>query len=318
MPTRRALALLLTGLALPTLALAQSGDADPGALDEALPGSIDDELPTYDPDQERLDGRDPGPRVVHPITAFNYADDALITSDMRGSYLHQHFPRNANVPSGGAARVYDFQLRHAVDDRFQLLVSKLGAADVHLGGEEEFDATDVALGFKYAVLNDVEGRQHVALGATYEFGIGDEDTLGDDDEVRLFGAWTRGFGRFNVTTSANLAFATGDESANGDSDRLFLHAHLDYELDELLSPVVELSYVKVIEESSDPARVSAVNPGALASFGGNGDEDVLTLGLGGELRLNRDLRLRLAYESPLSDDEDLFGYRWTASAVWTL
>ncbi len=54
----------------------------------------------------------------------------------------------------------------------------------------------------------------------------------------------------------------------------------------------------------------------LANLGGNEDEDALSYGLGGEFRLQRDLAVRLAYEGPLSNNQDLWGYRWTASAVW--
>jgi hypothetical protein len=54
----------------------------------------------------------------------------------------------------------------------------------------------------------------------------------------------------------------------------------------------------------------------VANLGGNEDEDVMTFALGGELRPTQGLGVRLAYEAPLTDNVDLFGYRWTLSAVW--
>jgi hypothetical protein len=42
----------------------------------------------------------------------------------------------------------------------------------------------------------------------------------------------------------------------------------------------------------------------------------MTFALGGELRPTQGLGVRLAYEAPLTDNVDLFGYRWTLSAVW--
>ena len=58
--------------------------------------------------------------VVHPITAANYSEDGLITTDVRGIYYNQSFPRSEPV-GGGSTRVYDFQGRYAVDDRLQLV-----------------------------------------------------------------------------------------------------------------------------------------------------------------------------------------------------
>lgn len=38
--------------------------------------------------------------------------------------------------------------------------------------------------------------------------------------------------------------------------------------------------------------------------------------IGAELRPADGFGLRIGYESPLTDNEDLFGYRWTLSAIW--
>ena len=38
---------------------------------------------------------------------------------------------------------------------------------------------------------------------------------------------------------------------------------------------------------------------------------------GAEVRPAEDIGVRLAYESPLTDNEDLFGYRWTFSMIWS-
>ena len=251
--------------------------------------------------------------IVRPITAPNYSEDPYITTDVRGTYINHQFPRNATL-SGGATRVYDFQGRYAVDDKLQVMVSKLGAADVHLSGPHEFGLTDVALGVKYSLLSDWKTGTHAAIGAGYELAVGDDDTFGDDSEFRIFGAYGKNFDTLNFSASVNAIFATGSEDLGGDSDSLFVNLHVDYPLNEMLSPVLELNYFKTL---SDGDNVSAVGGLDLANFGGNEDEDVMTVGIGGELRVIEDVAMRLTYESPLTSNEDLFGYRWTASAVWT-
>lgn len=251
--------------------------------------------------------------IVRPITAPNYSEDPYITTDVRGTYINHQFPTNRTL-TGGAARVYDFQGRYAVDDRLQIMVSKLGAADVHIAGPHEFGLTDVALGVKYSLLSDWKTGTHAAIGAGYELSLGDEDTFGDDSEFRIFGAYAKNFDSFNFSASLNAIFATGSEDIGGDSDSLFLNLHVDYPLNEMLSPVVELNYFKTLSDGDNLTPFSGVD---LGNFGGNEDEDVMTVGIGGELRVIEDVAMRLTYESPLTSNEDLFGYRWTASAVWT-
>ena len=301
---------LTLALALIPAASAQS------SLAEAQPEggetlAIDASSPIQEARQDDGSLRSSGP--VHPITAPNYSDDPYITTDIRGTYMNQQFPNN-DLLEGGAARVYDFQGRYAVSESTQVMVSKLGSADLHLAGSAEFGATDIAIGLKHALLSDFEGRRHFAVGAGYEFGVGDEETLGDDDEFRLFATYAQGFDRMHFSGSVNYLIATGSEDDNGDSDRLSLHLHADYEVNEAFSPVVELNYYTVTGEGDPVTAFSGID---LANFGGNEDEDVLTVGIGGELRVIRDVKMRLAYESPLTDNEDLFGYRWTASAIWS-
>lgn len=62
---------------------------------------------------------------------------------------------------------------------------------------------------------------------------------------------------------------------------------------------------------------SAISPRRATSLPRGCDgEDVFTAAIGGEYRPTERLALRAACESPLTDNEDLFGYRWTISAVW--
>ncbi len=44
---------------------------------------------------------------------------------------------------------------------------------------------------------------------------------------------------------------------------------------------------------------------------------MIALGVGMELRPHRDVGIRLACETPLTDTTDLFNYRWTFSLVWS-
>lgn len=293
----------------------QSNEASFGApsLRQEDAAAVPSEGYFFDEDQPRAFWRSQnGRRIVHPMSAPNYNDDAYITSDVRGHYINHQFPRNG-VTNGGAARTYGFQFRKAIDERFQFQISKLGFNDVHLGGSEEAGLDDLAVAIKYAFLQDWESQTHASIGVGYELGIGDDDTLGGDDEFRVFAAFNKGFDRSHFGLSINALFATGSENPNGDSDRLSAHLHYDYEVNDTFSPIVELNYYQTLSNGTPVTPFSGLD---LGNFGGNEDEDALSLAVGGELRVQRDLAVRLGYESPLSDSVDLWGYRWTASAIW--
>ena len=53
----------------------------------------------------------------------------------------------------------------------------------------------------------------------------------------------------------------------------------------------------------------------VANLGGNASESVITAAAGVEVRPCKRIALRAAYELPLTDNVDLFGQRWTFSAV---
>ncbi len=91
------------------------------------------------------------------------------------------------------------------------------------------------------------------------------------------------------------------------------HLRGDYYSNEIFSPVVEVNGYHVLDEGDNaPLPFSGVE---VLSRGGGSSEGVVTAAVGGEARLGS-VGLRAAYESPLTDNEDPFGWRLTFSAVW--
>jgi len=120
-----------------------------------------------------------------------------------------------------------------------------------------------------------------------------------------------------LTRSAEHSYfwAVGDEDMRGDSDRIQWHLHADYYLCDFFSPVVELNGYHITDAGTSPLPFQGVD---MVNLGTGEDDPVVTLGLGGEVRPLQDLPVaaRVAYETPLTDENDLFGYRWTFSVVW--
>jgi hypothetical protein len=207
-------------------------------------------------------------------------------------------------------------VRLALTERLQFVAYKDGFIDFSsslTGGESGL--VDIGAGVKWAFLQNWETDMHAALGLGYEFGVGDEEVLQGDDEVRAWGSFNKGFGKLHLGTTVNYTAGVGTEDALGDSDRLFVHVHSDYWINEMFSPVVELNYYDTISEGSNAPL--PIHGSDVANLGGGADNDVLTGGLGLELRPADAFALRAAYESPLTDNDSLWGYRWTVSATWS-
>ena len=54
----------------------------------------------------------------------------------------------------------------------------------------------------------------------------------------------------------------------------------------------------------------------MLNLGGNKNEDVITAAVGVEIRPSDRFAVRGAYERAITDNNDIFGHRWTISTVF--
>lgn len=251
-------------------------------------------------------------QFVHPITSPYVHENSFITTDIRVWYLYHDFP-NANL--GGNAQGAAVQLRMALTDTLQLVAYKDGYLWFDDSVVSDHGMNDLAAGLKWNFYRDTESQLSLAGGVGYELGIGDDEVLQKDDELRLWASADKGFDDLHLGVTFNYFYPTGTEDALGDSERISWHVHADYYICERFSPVVELNGYHTIDASSTaPLAFTGVD---VANLGGGESQDVVTLGLGGEFRISPDVAVRIGYELPLTDDNDLFGDRVTASLVWS-
>lgn len=252
-------------------------------------------------------------KAVAPVTTPYYHEDSFITTDVRAWFAYHNFP-DGGVLNGGDAKVYAVQARLALTDRLQLVAYKDGYVDFDSGNIKDDGWNDLAAGLKYAVIQDFKSDFHVAVGAGYQFGIGDASVLQNDQEARFWASVNKGFGKLHLGGTVNYIQHTGNEDALGSSDRFMWNLHADYWVCKWFSPVVELSGFHTVDEGDNtPLPFSGAD---VANLGGG--SDLVTLGLGAEFRpLNTDdFGVRLAYEMPITDGDDLYGYRWTFSLIY--
>ena len=197
---------------------------------------------------DRLDDVDPGPAVVGPYVPFTlfgeadegwaqmsrermpdppltkpfFSEDAMITSDVRPYFVYHDFPNSSPI-DGGSAKVYAAQVHLALTDNLQFVAYKDGFIDFDSGLIDDEGLVDLAAGIKWAFYQNYEDDLHLTVGAGYELGIGDDEVLQDDDELRLFLAASKGFGRLHVSGTFNYFFPVGGEDDFGDNEHLTRH-----------------------------------------------------------------------------------------------
>jgi opacity protein-like surface antigen len=249
---------------------------------------------------------------VHPITSPYWHEDSFVTTDLRPVYVYHAFP--GEILGGGKATVTALQVRVALTKSLQLVAYKDGWVNIDTAGLNDDGWNDLAAGLKWAFLQNEEKQMHAALGVGYEFASGDDQVLQDDDALRVWASFNKGFGPLHLgaTVNYNRTLGNGDDIL-GNSDVLSWHLHLDYQVCDWFSPVVELNGYHTVRE--DDHVVTPFSGADVADLGGNGSESVVTLGVGAEIRPHERVALRAAYELPLTDNTDVFGHRWTFSAV---
>lgn len=249
--------------------------------------------------------------VVHPITGPYWHEDSFIGTDLRPVFAYHHFP--GEIFGGGRALVYAAQLRVKLTKQLQLVAYKDGYTDIQLKGYNQPGWNDLAAGLKWAFYQNDALQLHSAVGVGYEFASGDDEVLQDDDEVRFWWSINKGFGRLHLGATVNYFLATdnGDDPF-GDSNHLSWHFHADYQVNDWFSPVVEVNGYHVMDEGD---TVTPFSGSDVLNLGGNKNENTITVGVGAEVRPVRNLAVRAAYERAINDDADLFGHRWTFSAV---
>jgi hypothetical protein len=249
--------------------------------------------------------------VVHPVTGPYWHEDSFIGNDIRPIFAYHHFP--GEIFGGGRALIYALQLRLRITEQLQFVAYKDGYMQIETKGYNDEGFVDIGAGLKWAFLQNDSLQLHSAVGIGYEFASGDDEVLNDDDEIRFWWSINKGFGPLHLGATVNYFLATdnGDDGF-GDSNHLSWHLHADYQVCNWFSPFVEVNGYHVMDEGDVVTPFSAADA---LNLGGNKNENTITGAVGGEFRACRNFAVRGAYERAINDDADVFGHRWTFSAV---
>ncbi|MBK1854376.1 transporter [Verrucomicrobiaceae bacterium 5K15] len=261
-------------------------------------------------------------QVRRPITNPTLFDLAIPRTQVRPIYIHQSMPNSINsslgkLALGGDFSVYALQFEYALNERFSIVAMKDGYIDFNpdntLSNASGF--ADIAAGVKYAFILDPVKQLAVSGSLTVEFPTGDDDVWqGNGDgavglnvaAVKLSGSW-----QFAGAVGVHLPFDTDAESTTG-----FASAHVGYNVTDRLYALAEMNWYHVISDGNGENQftdhvggavpsVVGFEGGDLVNFGAsNPESNIVTAAIGLRYKLADNADLGIAYEIPLTDEED--------------
>jgi hypothetical protein len=253
--------------------------------------------------------------TIAPVTNPIFFEDPAIRNEVRPIFM-RHSIDKGFITGGGDVNLYAVQFRYALTDRLALIATKDGYIDIELDNGAEADGwADVALGLKYAAIDDRVNQFILTPGFTFEVPLGDSEVFqgNGDGELNLFVSAAKGFGKVHLTGSTGLRLPF-----DGDEESTILHfsAMLDVKVCRWFQPFVTMSGITVLDEGGAlPLTTEGYD---LINFGSSlaDGETQITAGLGCRSRLTDSLSLGVAFEKPVTSPHGLYDDRLTVDLVW--
>jgi hypothetical protein len=253
--------------------------------------------------------------TISPVTNPVFFEDPAIRSEVRPIFMHHRIDKDF-ATGAGDVNLYALQLRYAVTDRLAIIATKDGYIDIDLDNGTELSGWgDVALGLKYALVDDRAHELIVTPGFTFEIPLGNREVFqgNGDGELNLFVSAAKGFGGFHLTanTGVRLPFDGSEEST-------ILHYDVmaDYRVCRWFQPFVSASGITVLDEGN--AMGLSTEGYDLINFGSSqaGGETQIVVGGGFRSQLTESLSFGIAYEKSVTTPHGLFDERLTADLIW--
>ena len=256
--------------------------------------------------------------VANPV----YFEEAQIRSDIRPLFMQHDFRQslgssNGPIPLGGDAQLAAVQLRWAVNDRLAFIATKHGYVDFNPANTLAPDEglVDLAVGVKYALIDNAEHEYMLTAGLRLELPIGNTSVLQGNGkgEWNPFISALKGYGDFHLsgTLGARIPNDFADESS-------MLHYSLmaDYYLHRYFIPFATVSAFTVLSEGNGlPLTAEGFD---LVNFGASSASGTTqaAVGVGFRSRLLEQVDFGFAYEWGVTGIDDIFDKRATLDFVY--
>lgn len=272
-----------------------------------------------------------------PISNPTLFDLAIPGTNLHPIIIHQSLPDHVNstigeLPMGGDLQVYALQFEIALNERLSIVATKDGYVDINAGNalwSDESGFANLGGGLKYVFYYDPDRSAAASLTTTVEFPTGNHDVFqGEGDgAVNLIVSGLKLWDKLQVAGGAGVHLELDDQLA----DTSFVSAHVSYEVHPLFIPLIEVNWHHVLDPGNGQSSFKSQAGGAvpvvaefegfdLLNFGAaNADKnrDFVTAAFGFRSRLTDSLDCGLAYEIPLTNEENgVMKDRITLDFIW--
>lgn len=273
-----------------------------------------------------------------PISNPTLFDLALPTTNVHPIFMHHNLPNTANttlgnVPMGGDVQVYALQFEIALSERLSIVATKDGYVDFNPDNTALWSSREgfanVGAGLKYAFVYNPEDEFVMSGTMVYELPTGNDDVFQGEGKgtVNLILSALKLWDDFQLAGGAGLRVPVDGEQSTSS----FVSVHASYEVCSLFIPLVELNWHHVLRAGDGNAAFNSQAGGAVpavANFEGSDllnfgaanagtNRDLVTAAFGFRSRLADGLDLGVAYEIPLTEEDDgIIKDRVTVDLVW--
>ncbi len=261
-----------------------------------------------------------------PISNPLFNETPYITTELRPIFIH-HDIADSFLTGGGTITAVAAEVRVALNDRIGIIATKDGYFNFEFnnGLQDEDGFANISLGVKYALISNPAENRVVTVGLEYEPPSGNLITSGIRMQgtasgfLDMFLAAAETWGKIGLEGNVGLNLAM-DPDRN--SSLIHASAHVDYEVMPGLYPMVEFNLLSVVDDGArTPVGFEGLDivnfgsgpttPGTSQAGGGT----VTTMAFGGRYKIMDHIIFGAAYEIPVSDRVDLFGWRMTSDLV---
>ena len=261
---------------------------------------------------------------ISPMSNFIFFEDPRTLTEARAIFFDHKLPNRVgdlNLP-GGNVQLYAVQLRFALTERLSLIAVKDGFIVADMDGGP-LDAllndgwADITAGLKYNLLRDTQNGSLVSAGFTYEMPIGSQRTLQDigDGEFHLFTSvgqrlWD-GMGHYLGSVGWRLPV-----DDNVQTSSIHWSNHVDVMLTDKLYAFTEVVWWHWTDSADTglPLGVGGHDAFNLSSTNVAGN-DLVTQSVGLKYKANGNSELGVAYEFPLTGNQDILANRIQAELI---
>jgi hypothetical protein len=266
--------------------------------------------------------------LITPVSNPFFYEDPRALTEVRPLFIWQTIPHNSHGLDGGNAFFYGLQGRFAFNDRWSIVINKLGGVtiDPHVSpGVTEFGGShsgfaEINIGPKFTFLHNTTNNTVAAFGLNLDLPVGSSSVLQDTGTLSLDPYFTIGhtfgrtsWGQFNVVSTAGFNFAADNKR----SDFWHMGVHLDYDVASAHRwyPLLELNWFHYT--SSGSAHNLNFEGLDLGNFGSTGvaGQDNLSMALGFRYKLNEHVQFGIAAEFPLIRAQEIQDFRLTLDMI---